>query len=137
MVIAGSQMLQGLDPATGEPIWWCKTRGFGESPIAAKGLVYTSKGGNEPAVLVDPTGEGDVAKTHVKWQIPKVPGDYSSPVIAGDYIYRCRRRASSAAGGSPTAERSTRSGWRACRSSPAPLPRPTAGSTSPAPARAT
>jgi outer membrane protein assembly factor BamB len=86
MVIAGAEMLQGLDPAGGEPIWWCKTPGFGESPIAAGGLVYTSKGGNEPAMLVDPSGEGDVAKTHVKWKVPKMPGDYSAAVVSGDSI---------------------------------------------------
>jgi outer membrane protein assembly factor BamB len=66
MVIAGSQLLEGLEPSTGEPVWWCKTPGFGESPIAADGLVYSNKGGNEPAVLVDPRGEGDVAETHVR-----------------------------------------------------------------------
>ncbi|MGA2618737.1 MAG: PQQ-binding-like beta-propeller repeat protein [Thermoguttaceae bacterium] len=86
MIIAGADKLEGLDPATGEPIWWCKTPGFGESPIAAGSLVYTAKGGNEPALLVDPSGKGDVAKTHVKWREAKVPGDYSSPVVCGDYI---------------------------------------------------
>jgi outer membrane protein assembly factor BamB len=91
MVILGSEILQGLDPASGEPVWWCKTRGFGASPVYAKGLVYAAKGGDEPAVAVDPTGEGDVAKTHVKWQLPKLPGDYSSPVIAGDYIYQVQK----------------------------------------------
>ena len=87
MILAASEELQGLDPASGEPIWWCKTPGFGQSPITAQGLVYTSKGGNEPAMLVDPAGEGDLAKTHVKWKLPKMPGDYSSAVIAGQYVY--------------------------------------------------
>ena len=86
MIIAGADKLEGLDPANGQPIWWCKTPGFGESPIAASGLVYTAKGGNEPAMLVDPGGQGDVAKTHVKWREAKLPGDYASPVVCGDYI---------------------------------------------------
>jgi outer membrane protein assembly factor BamB len=85
MIIAGADKLEGLDPASGEPIWWCKTPGFGESPIAANGLVY-AKSGNAPAVCVDPSGAGDVAKTHVKWREAKIPGDYSSPVICGNYI---------------------------------------------------
>ena len=86
LIIAGSETLEGLNPADGAPIWWCKTPGFGESPIAAGGLVYSAKGGNEPALLVDPSGEGDVAKSHVKWKEAKVPGDYASPVVCGEYI---------------------------------------------------
>jgi outer membrane protein assembly factor BamB len=87
MILAASEELQGLDPATGRAIWWCRTPGFGESPVTAFGLVYTSKGGDEAAMLVDPTSEGDVAATHVKWKLPKAPGDYSSAVVAGDYLY--------------------------------------------------
>jgi outer membrane protein assembly factor BamB len=90
LVIAGQNILQGLNPENGEPIWWCKSWGFGASPAYAKGLLYVDKGGNEPAQLVDPTGEGDVTKTHVKWKSDKVPGDYSSPVISGDIIYRVK-----------------------------------------------
>ena len=32
-----------------------------------------------------------VAKTHVKWQIPKSAGDYSSSVVAGEYVFKVRR----------------------------------------------
>jgi outer membrane protein assembly factor BamB len=88
LIVAGSKALYGLEPASGEPIWWCTSRGFGSSPAYGHGLVYADRGGNEPAVCVDPTGQGDVTKTHVKWQLDKSPGDYASPVISGDYIYR-------------------------------------------------
>ena len=37
---------------------------------------------------VDPTGEGDVSKTHLRWKIDRVGQGYSSPVIVGDRIYR-------------------------------------------------
>ena len=91
MVIAASNAVQGLDPASGEIIWWCKSPGFGESPAFGGGLVYTDKGCDETAVCVDPTGSGDVTGTHVKWRIDKSPGEYSSPVIAGKHVYKARR----------------------------------------------
>ena len=88
LVVAGSKALYGLNPTGGEPIWFCKSWGFGCSPAYGHGLIYADRGGNEPAVCVDPTGMGDVTGTHVKWQVDKVAGDYGSPVISGDSIYR-------------------------------------------------
>ena len=88
LILVASNAVQGLDPADGKPIWWCKARGFGQSPAFGGGLVYADKGCNETAVCVDPTGQGDVTATHVKWQIDKSPGDYASPVIAGRYVYK-------------------------------------------------
>jgi outer membrane protein assembly factor BamB len=90
LIVAESEALRGLDPAGGEPIWWCKGWGFGASPAYAAGLLYTEKG-NEPAQLVDPTGQGDVTATHVRWKVAKMPGDYASPVIVGEYIYKIQK----------------------------------------------
>jgi len=90
LIVAESEVLRGLDPAGGEPIWWCKGWGFGASPAYAAGLLYTEKG-NEPAQLVDPTGQGDVTATHVKWKVAKMPGDYASPIIVGEYIYKIQK----------------------------------------------
>jgi outer membrane protein assembly factor BamB len=88
LIVSASNALQGLDPADGKLIWWCKGRGFGSSPAVGGGLVYQDRGGNEPAQAVDPTGTGDVTKTHVKWRLERLAGDYSSPVISGGRIYR-------------------------------------------------
>jgi outer membrane protein assembly factor BamB len=88
MIVAASNALQGLDPESGAPIWWCKGWGFGSSPVFSGNLIYADRGGNEPAQAVELGGAGDVTKTHVKWKNDKVPGDYSSPVISGDFIYR-------------------------------------------------
>lgn len=101
LVIAGSDLLQGLDPAGGEPVWWCKSKAFGPSPVCGSGLIYIDKG-NESAMAVDPTGQGDVTATGVKWQTTKVSAEYSSPVVVGDCVYRstkpggvlCRRLSS-------------------------------------------
>jgi len=91
LIVAGSSILEGLNPANGEPVWWCRSAAFGASPAYGSGLIYIDKGGNEPAGCVDPAGQGDVAKTHVRWQIPKSAGGYASPVIAGGYVYKVRR----------------------------------------------
>ena len=37
---------------------------------------------------VDPTGTGDVTKTHVKWKLNAMPEGYGSPVIVGEHLYR-------------------------------------------------
>jgi outer membrane protein assembly factor BamB len=92
LIVLASQALQGLDPANGELIWSCAMRGFGASPVAASGLVLADKG-DDAALLVDPTGEGDVTKTHVKWQAKKPGGDYCSAAISGGYVYQAGRPA--------------------------------------------
>ena len=51
-------------------------------------MVYAEDGRGGPGIAVDPTGEGDVTKTHVKWKTAPVPEGYGSPVIAGDFVYR-------------------------------------------------
>jgi hypothetical protein len=46
----------------------------------------TGDGGE--GLAIDPAGEGDVSKTHVKWRHAKAPQGFGSPVIGGDYLYR-------------------------------------------------
>jgi outer membrane protein assembly factor BamB len=36
----------------------------------------------------NPTGLGDVTKTHIKWQISQVPSRIGFPIIIGDLVYR-------------------------------------------------
>jgi outer membrane protein assembly factor BamB len=91
LIVAGSNTLQGLNPANGEPIWWCKSWGFGPSPAYDGGLLFVDKVNGEPGSAVDPTGAGDVTATHVKWKLDKVPAEYSSPVISGEYVYRAHK----------------------------------------------
>src|SRR5204863_583151 len=75
-------------------IWTFKTGkrvGDTPSPVYGGGLVYCDSGRcalGGPGVAVDPTGSGDVTKTHGKWTIPQVPEGFSSPIIVGDYLYR-------------------------------------------------
>ncbi len=80
--------LQSFDPASGKRIWWCRTGGEAASPAYGAGILYADSGRGGPGVAVDPTGQGDVFKTHVKWNIDQVPEAIGSPIIVGDYVYR-------------------------------------------------
>jgi outer membrane protein assembly factor BamB len=91
LVIDGPRSLEGLDPNSGERIWWCaKDGGYWTSLTYGSGLVYTDSGGGR-GLAVDPRGSGDVNKTHVKWQNPKIPEGLGSPIIVGDYLYRAHK----------------------------------------------
>ena len=95
LLMAGATALEGVDPANGDTIWSCAS-GDGKvrigdtlSPTFANGLVYVDSGRGGPGIAVDPTGKGDVAKSHLKWKIAKVPdGSIGSPVAVGDYMFR-------------------------------------------------
>jgi len=89
--VAGNGV-QGLDPATGDLVWSCQCPISQASAAFGSGLVYADPGvgGNsQTGTLVDPTGKGNVSKTHVKWQIKGTPGAAgSSPIIVDDLVYR-------------------------------------------------
>jgi len=88
MLVAASNALQGLDPTTGAILWWCDAPGDVCSPVTAGGLVYSDSGRGGTGMLVEPTGEGDLSKTAVKWRTGNFQEGLSSPVIAGDHLYR-------------------------------------------------
>jgi outer membrane protein assembly factor BamB len=93
LLVAAAYALEGLDPGTGEVLWSC-TLGSGKrigdtaSPVYGGGLVYCDSGRGGPGLAVDPTGMGDVSKTHLRWTISQMPEGFSSPLIVGDYLYR-------------------------------------------------
>ncbi|MCI0680622.1 MAG: PQQ-like beta-propeller repeat protein [Gemmataceae bacterium] len=91
LLVAASNALQGVDPASGKVLWWCAAEGDTVSPVTGNGLVYLDSGRGSMAVAADPTGTGDVTKTHRKWTIAQMPEGFSSPVIVGDYLYRLHR----------------------------------------------
>ena len=82
---------QGLDPATGEVLWFFKdSKQIGDTvtPTVRDGLLYIDSGRGSPAVAIDATGSGDISKTHLKWKLPSVSEGFSSPLSIGDYLYR-------------------------------------------------
>jgi outer membrane protein assembly factor BamB len=82
------QALQSLNPANGERLWWCRGAGDAASPAFGAGIVYFDSGRGGLGVAVDPTGTGDVSKTHVRWTVPQVPEGLGSPIIVDKYVYR-------------------------------------------------
>jgi outer membrane protein assembly factor BamB len=88
LLVSSSNALQGLDPDDGSVIWWANNGGDVPTPVLGKGLVYSENGRGGPGIAVEPTGTGDVTKSLVKWKTAPVPEGYSSPIIAGDYVYR-------------------------------------------------
>jgi outer membrane protein assembly factor BamB len=88
MLIGGQKSLEALDPASGERVWWFPISGDVTSPVFAGGLIYTDSGRGGKGVCVAPTGSGELKEDQVKWSADQIPEGLSSPVIAGDYLYR-------------------------------------------------
>ncbi|MBP3957122.1 PQQ-like beta-propeller repeat protein [Gemmata sp. G18] len=88
LLVAASNALQGVDPDTGKVLWSCAASGDTVSPVLGAGRVYLDSGRGGTGVAVDPTGTGDVTKTHLKWKTGTMPEGYGSPVIVGEHLYR-------------------------------------------------
>lgn len=80
--------IQSFDPATGKRLWWCRGRGDAASAAFGSGILYCDNGRGGAGIAIDPTGNGDVTKTHIKWRINQVPSGIGSPIIVGDLVYR-------------------------------------------------
>jgi outer membrane protein assembly factor BamB len=87
MLVAASNSVQGLDPATGKVLWKCAAHGDTASPVMGGGIVFCDSGRGGPGTAVDPSGAGDITKTHRKWT-KDVPEGFSSPIVVGEYLYR-------------------------------------------------
>jgi outer membrane protein assembly factor BamB len=88
LLVASTNAVQGLEPSDGKILWWCQASGDTVSPVLGGGVVYCDNGRGSTGVAVDPTGTGDVTKTHRKWKLDRVPDGFSSPVIVGNRLYR-------------------------------------------------
>ncbi|MBL8795281.1 MAG: PQQ-like beta-propeller repeat protein [Planctomycetia bacterium] len=91
LIVCGSNLIEGLNPANGDTIWSCAGSAWGSSPAFGSGLLYIDRGASGPGLALDVGGQGDVSRSHVKWVAEKVAAEYSSPVICGDYIYRTQK----------------------------------------------
>jgi outer membrane protein assembly factor BamB len=90
---AGDAM-QSFDPENGKRLWWCKGGGEASSPAFmtlhdGSPIVFFDSGRGGSGTAVDPTGEGDVSKSHIKWTTGNYGEAISSPIISRDgYVYR-------------------------------------------------
>jgi outer membrane protein assembly factor BamB len=97
LLVATANGPQGVDPTTGEPIWWFRGKerlGDTVTPLFHNGVVYVDSGrggGLGPVgVAVDATSQGDVSKTPPRWKVPAPNEAFSSPLLVGELLYRVR-----------------------------------------------
>jgi len=98
LISNGSQLAMAYDPETGKEIWRVF---YGDDstvsmPLFWNGLVYVNSGWVLPKdgtpfyarlLAVDPTGTGDITKTHVSWEAKVDVPQISTPVIVDSLIY--------------------------------------------------
>lgn len=88
MFVAASNVLQTIDPTSGETVWTFGTPGDVTSPVVHEEWVYTDSGRGSPGVCLDAAGMGELDEKHVKWRIANIPEALSSPVVAGGIHFR-------------------------------------------------
>lgn len=91
IVSQGAGAVYGYAPKDGSMIWKVDY-GTGYSviprPVFAHGLVYVSSGYDRPVMYaIDPSGEGDVTATHVRWKLDRNAPHTPSPLVVGDDLY--------------------------------------------------
>lgn len=90
MVLSGSRSVCSYDPDTGRPIWWMAgpTEQFVATLVYADGLLFVTGGFPDYHILaIDPSGTGDVLKTHIKWRDHRGAAYVPSPVTAGGHFF--------------------------------------------------
>jgi len=88
LLIGAAKDLQGVDPENGKVLWSARGAGDVASPVYDGKVVYVDSGRGGPGMAVDPTGTGEVSKTHVKWRTKPLGEGLGSPIVAGEHIYR-------------------------------------------------
>lgn len=90
-ICPGSEAVIAYVPETGEEIWRCNYPGgysVTPRPVYGSGLVFVCTGYDKPNLLaIDPTGQGDVTATHLKWQTDKAVPHAPSLVHVNDQVF--------------------------------------------------
>ncbi len=89
MILSGSKCVASYDPATGEQHWIIDgpTEQFVASIVYNGKLLFMTCGFPERHMLaIDPTGNGNVTDTHVRWRTTKAASYVPSPISIGDYF---------------------------------------------------
>jgi outer membrane protein assembly factor BamB len=90
IISPGAEVINALDPATGEEIWHVKHGGYSviPKPVFGNGLVYVSTSYDSPSVLaIRPDGRGDITETHVEWELKKGAPHTPSMLLLGRELY--------------------------------------------------
>jgi outer membrane protein assembly factor BamB len=88
LVLSGSSCVAAYDPDTGKLIWIVDgpTEQFVSSPIHLDGIVFMTYGFPKRGICgIDPTGEGNVTKSHLRFNVERASrgGYVPSPVAHG------------------------------------------------------
>lgn len=77
------------DPLSGDELWKVYHGGYNAAarPLYTHGHVIINLEGGMKLLAVDPSGEGDVTKSHVKWVYKKSTPTRPSQLAVGDHIF--------------------------------------------------
>ncbi len=90
VISAGAGTVDALDLATGERVWMVRHGGYSviPRPVFAHGLLFLSTGYDAPeALAIDPTGQGDVTDSHVRWRVRRGAPHTPSMLVVGYQLY--------------------------------------------------
>ncbi len=91
IVSQGAGAVYGYRPKDGAMIWkvdYADGYSVVPRPVFSHGLLYVSSGFNQAKIFaIDPTGEGDITKSHVRWIMTKGAPHTPSPLVVGDELY--------------------------------------------------
>ena len=87
LLLNASPRLDAFDAATGEPLWHADEfpcRAPVPTPVAADGVIYTSRGFNSgPYMALRPGGRGNVSASRMLWRVPT-----GAPYVSSLLYYR-------------------------------------------------
>ncbi|MDP2336173.1 MAG: PQQ-binding-like beta-propeller repeat protein [Bacteroidota bacterium] len=102
LISNGAQLCIAYEPETGKEIWQVFYGGDStvSMPLSYAGMVFVNSGWMFPEggtfyarlLAVDPSGTGDVTKTHVPWETGVDVPQISTPVIVDSLIYMVHER---------------------------------------------
>jgi len=91
IVSQGAGAVYGYRPKDGVMIWkvdYADGYSVVPRPVFSHGLLYVSSGFNQAKIFaIDPTGLGDITKSHVRWIMTKGAPHTPSPLVVGDELY--------------------------------------------------
>jgi outer membrane protein assembly factor BamB len=77
--------IMGCDPQTGAVLWKCRAPTAEASPVFGDGWLYAGDG--QKGAAIDPTGAGDVSKTHVRWESRSEGVGGRSAIFVDGHVY--------------------------------------------------
>ncbi|MBP3955999.1 PQQ-binding-like beta-propeller repeat protein [Gemmata sp. G18] len=90
VVLAGSKSVAAFEPTTGKQLWIADstTDKFVATVAFTEGLIFaTGTSPNSTLVALDPTGTGNVTKSHTKWSDTKTASYVPSPLAFGKHLF--------------------------------------------------